>query len=192
MALSPVALCSRALMKIGAQPIQSFYDDTAEAEFALALYQPTRDALLSAYPWRFACVQTTLPQLEIPPLADFSYAFQLPNDCLRVLSVGDQGSSRGLVYRRIGTTLHSDASHMILNYIARVEESVTPPYFEQALMVRLAAEFCLPLTENSSRADMLYRLAQNEFDAAKRIDAQQDTPRAIEDFSLINARESAS
>ena len=190
MALSPVALCSRALMKIGAQPIQSFYDDTMEAEFSVALFAPIRDALLSAYPWRFAVSQITLARLNDAPLADYQYAYQLPNDCLRVLSVGDQGSSRGVVYRRVGNTLHTDAEALILDYIFRPDDETAPPYFEQALMARLAAEFCLPLTENTSRADMLYRLANIEFEAAKRIDAQQDTPRALNDFSLINARES--
>lgn len=190
MALSPVALCSRALMKIGAQPIQSFYDDRAEAEFALALFAPTRDALLSAYPWRFAVTHTTLPRLETPPLADFAYAYQLPVDCLRVLSVGDGGSSRGVVFRRQGNTLHSDADNLVLAYIFRPDDETAPAYFEQALMARLAAEFCLPLTENTSRADMLYRMAEREFEQAKRIDAQQDTPRALESFSLTDARDS--
>lgn len=188
MALSPVALCSRALMKIGAKPIQSFYDDTAEAEFAIALYMPTRDALLSAYPWRFAVTQTTLARLSDAPIADYSYAYQLPNDCLRVLSVGERGSSKGVSFRRVGNALHADAQILTLDYIFRPDDETAPPYFEQALMARLAAEFCLPLTENSSRADMLHRLANIEFETAKRIDAQQDTPRALDDFSLIDAR----
>lgn len=188
MALSPVALCSRALMKIGAKPIQSFYDDTVEAEFAVALFTPTRDALLSAYPWRFAVTQTTLPRLNDAPLADYTYAYQLPNDCLRVLSVGNQGSSRGVVFRRVGNALHTDADHLTLDYIFRPDDETAPPYFEQALMTRLAAEFCLPITESASRADMLYRLAASEFEAAKRIDAQQDTPRALDDFTLIDTR----
>jgi len=189
MALSPVALCSRALMKIGAKPIQSFYDDTVEAEFALALFAPTRDALLSAYPWRFAVTQTSLPRLGTPPLADYQYAYQLPNDCLRVLSVGDGGRSKGVVFRRVGDALHTDADALTLDYIFRPDDETAPAYFEQALMTRLAAEFCLPLTESTSRADLLYRLANQDFETAKRIDAQQDTPRALDDFTLIDARD---
>lgn len=51
MALSDVALCSRALIKIGAAPITSFDDENAEGEIAGALYPQVRDALLSAYAW---------------------------------------------------------------------------------------------------------------------------------------------
>lgn len=183
MPLSPVALCNRALLKIGAQPIQSFYDDRIEADIALAFYEPMRDALLSAYPWRFAVAQVTLPRLSVQPLADYTYAFQLPVDCLRVLSLG------GTNYRRIGNTLHCNSENVVMDYIYRPEDELAPAYFEQALMARLAAEFCLPLTENTSRAEMLYRIANNEFEQAKRIDAQQDTPRALMDFSLMNARD---
>ncbi len=57
MALNDVALCSRALVRLGAAPITSFADGTAESEIAGALFAPTRDALLSAYGWSFASGQ---------------------------------------------------------------------------------------------------------------------------------------
>lgn len=188
MSLSPIAICSRALLKIGAQPIHSFNDDTAEAALAQAFFLPTCEALLSAYPWRFATAQAPLPRLSAAPLAEYPYAFQLPNDCLRVLSVGSGNDSRGLRYRRIGNTLHCAADTIAIDYIFYDENGYAPAYFEQALIARLAAEFCLPLTENTSRAESLYRIAENEFDRAKRIDAQQDTPRALDDFNLLSVR----
>ncbi len=46
-----------------------------------------------------------------------------------------------------------------------------------------------PAAEGSSRAETLFNLAEQEFTRARQIDAQQDTPNRIEDFSLINARE---
>jgi hypothetical protein len=66
MALTDVALCSRALIRIGAAPITSFDDGTAEAEIAGALFGPVRDALLSAYAWSFASGQVALEELETP------------------------------------------------------------------------------------------------------------------------------
>ena len=55
-------------------------------------------------------------------------------------------------------------------------------------MDRLAAEFCIPLTENTSRAQHLAQQADAEFRAARRADSQQATPRAIEDFPLVSVR----
>jgi hypothetical protein len=190
MALSAIALCSRALLKIGAYPIASFDDERIEAEIALALYQPTRDALLSAYPWRFATTQISLEQHNDDPVADFLYAYALPDDFLRALSAGANGNSNGLTFRISKNTLQTDSDSVILNYIFRPDEDSTPPFFEHVLMAQLAAEFCLPITENTSRADTLYKLANMAFDQAKRLDAYQDTPKALLDFNLIDARNS--
>ncbi|HYZ32347.1 MAG TPA: hypothetical protein VE684_08710, partial [Crenalkalicoccus sp.] len=76
MSLTALALCSRALLKIGAQPIASLDEGTAEAEVAANLYPAVRDALLSAHPWSFATGQETLPRLAARPVADFAYAYQ--------------------------------------------------------------------------------------------------------------------
>jgi hypothetical protein len=187
MALSDIALCSRALIRIGAAPIASFDDGTAESEISGALFAPVRDALLSAYSWSFATGQIALNRLESPPLADYANAFELPGDLLRTLSAGSGGRGRGLTFRIARGALHTDSDEVLLTYIFRPEEEF-PPYFDAALIARLSAEFTIPLTENTSRADAMYRLAELEFGRARQIDAQQDTPAAIDRFSLIDAR----
>ncbi len=188
MALSDIGLCSRALIRIGAAPITSFSDGTAESEIAGALFAPVRDALLSAYAWSFASGQIELSQLDDNPVADYANAFQLPDDFLRALSAGTGSKGRGLNYRIARGALHTDSDSVILTYIFRPEEEEFPPYFDQALITRLAAEFTIPVTENTSRAEALYKLAEHEFQRARQIDAQQDTPGRIESFSLIDAR----
>lgn len=88
MALNDIGLCSRALIRLGANPITSFDDGTAESEIASALYAPVRDSLLSSYPWTFASAQSTLTKLNEVPEADYQNAFQLPNNFLRAISAG--------------------------------------------------------------------------------------------------------
>lgn len=188
MALSDIALCSRALIRIGAAPVASFGDGTAESEIAGALFGPVRDALLSAYSWSFATGQVELSALEAPPAADYANAFQLPSDFLRALSAGTGGRGRGLNFRIARNAVHTNASSVLLTYIFRPAEEEFPPYFDAALIARLAAEFTIPVTENTSRAEAMFRLAEGEFGRARQIDAQQDSPGRIEDFSLINAR----
>jgi len=188
MSLSDVALCSRALMRIGCAPIASFEDGTAESEIAGALYGPARDALLSAYGWSFATGQLALTRLDDAPLADYQYAYQLPNDFLRALSAGTGMRGRGLNYRINRGVLHSDTDAVMLTYIFLPDESEFPPFFASALITKLAAEFCIPLTESTSRTEVLYRQADEEYRKARQIDAQQDTPAALESFPLIDAR----
>jgi hypothetical protein len=174
MALSALALCSRALLKIGAQPIASLEEGTAEAEVAANLYPSVRDAALSAHPWSFATGQASLPRLAAQPHADYAHAFQLPAGFLRALSAGD------IAYR-----IHEDKLH---TYVFRPDEADFPPFFASALVARLAAEFCIPLTESGSRAELLFRLADREMREARLVDSQQDTPRALAHFPLISAR----
>lgn len=189
MALSAIALASRALIRIGAAPVSSFDDGTAEAEIAGALFGPVCDALLSAYGWSFASGQVPLDRLETPPLADYDHAFALPVDFLRALSAGTAGRGRGVSYRIARGALHTDVDNVLLTYIFRPAEEEFPPYFDAALIARLASELTIPITENTSRAESMFRLAELEYERARQIDAQQDTPGRIEDFSLVNARE---
>lgn len=188
MALNDVGLCSRALIRIGAHPITSFSDGTVDSEVAGILFGPARDALLSAYGWSFATGQVTLTRLTTPPLADYQYAYQLPTDFLRAVSAGSPGRGRGLNFRIARGALHTDSEDVVLTYIFRPEEEEFPPYFDMALIARLAAEFCIPVTEGTSRAEVLFNLAEQEFSRARQIDAQQDTPNRLENFSLIDAR----
>lgn len=188
MALTDLQLCSRALIKIGAAQITSFTSGSAESDIASALYSITRDALLSAYPWNFALKKATLSQSSTPPVSDFQYAYTLPTDYLRAISAGNSNKSRGSHYHIVGNALHTNESVVVLSYIYRANESDFPPFFASVLIAQLAAEFCIPLTENSARADALYKIAADELKKARSIDAQQDSPKRIDSFSLIDAR----
>jgi hypothetical protein len=188
MALSSIELCSSALVKLGASRISSFEDGSAEASVAASLYPLVRDALLCAHPWSFATAKARLARLAAPPVTDHEHAFQLPADFLKAISAGDEARGRGLVFQIVNRALHTDADQVVLTYVFRPSEGDFPPYFTSALVARLAAEFCIPLTENVSRSERLGRVAEDELRLARLIDSQQDTPSRVEDFTLIRAR----
>lgn len=189
MSYTNISLCSKALIKIGASTIASFEEGTAEAEVAANLYPGIRDGLLSSYPWSFAVAQTQLARLENVPVADFKYAYLLPADMLRIISAGHGGRGRGLEYRIHENRLHTNLPSVTLTYIFRPDESIFPPFFTEALVARLAAEFCLPLTESTSRAEFLSKTAETAIGKARSIDAQQATPSRFEDFTLVEVRQ---
>jgi len=189
MALNDVALCSRALIRIGAAPITSFEDGTAESEIAGALYAPVRDSLLSSYRWSFATGQIKLTALSESPIADYQYAFQLPSDFLKAVSCGAGSKGRGVNYRIAQGQIHANRNEITLTYIYRPEEEAFPPFFDGAVIARLSAEFCIPVTESTSRAEALFRISEDEFAKSRQIDAQQHSPTALQDFSLIDIRD---
>lgn len=186
--LSAIAHASRALVKLGARPIASFDETTAEAEIAANLYPSVRDGLLSGNAWSFALAQRPLARLQATPSADYAHAFQLPSDYLRAISAGAGGSGRGVSYRIAERRLHAASQDITLTYIFRPAEADWPAFFDSVLIAKLAAEFCSPVTESTTRADLLARQAEAEFRRARLIDAQQDTPEALEGFPLVEAR----
>ncbi len=188
MPMTQIDLVNAALIKLGAYKIISLSDGSTEADIANTLYTPVRDGMLALYPWGFSTAQIVLSTPTTPPTADYTYAFSLPSDHVRTLSVGDGTASQGATYRVQGTTIETDAPQITLSYIRRGSESTQPPHFNLAFIARLAAEFCLPLTENTSRAETLYRLADRELLNARGLDAQQDTPTRLVRFNLIDTR----
>ncbi len=188
MSLTDVEICSVALVKIGASEISSFDDETFEADVARRLYEVTLRGLVASHPWHFSMAEAELDPVAEPAVGGFSYVFALPVDLLRIVSAGAGSRARGLDYRLSGNRLHAASSRVVLRYQRRPETAAFPPFFVQALIARLAAEFCLPLTEGTSRADALYKLASAEHKVARLIDSQQAMPRAVEDFTLIAAR----
>lgn len=189
MPFTSIDLCSRALTKIGAKSIASFSEECAEADVAEQLYTPTLEGLLSAHPWRFALTQKHLSRLNETPNSDYKYAYALPNDFLRAISAGPKGYAKGLEYRIVGNQLQTNSETVVLTYIFKPNEVNFPPFFTQMIISWLAAEFCLPLTESTSRAEHLRKIAESDFAKAKNIDSQQSIPSAFQDFSLIEVRQ---
>lgn len=170
----------------------SFDDDTNEAEVASALFEPLRDSLISSYPWRSATVRQTLLPIDPNSYADHVpdgvYRYHLPQDYLRALSVHGHANGGALGYRVVGDTLEVASDSAVLVYLRELDASDMAPYLQQALMALLSAEFCLALTDDAVRADFLYQQAERMVQNARQIDAQQDTPRALQDYPLITAR----
>lgn len=172
MAISAIALCSRALLKIGASSITAFDEGTAESEIAANLYPSVRDGLLSSHPWTFATAELILHKADVEPISLYTNAFNMPNTFLRVLKVARATSSRGISYTISGSRLNCNSEICVLSHIFRPDVSTCPPFFDQAIIARLAAEFCMPMTDSVGRTEALFKVAEASFRDAKTIDAQ--------------------
>ena len=74
---SPIDICARALILIGADPITSFDEDTTEALVASNMYEDVARASLVNSRWRFATNQAVLncylPHLLVAMIELISY-----------------------------------------------------------------------------------------------------------------------
>jgi hypothetical protein len=73
---TPLDICSRALILIGADPISSFDDGTTEATVAVNMYEDVAQSALVNTRWRFATNQKVLNQLSDEPTGRYDYSFR--------------------------------------------------------------------------------------------------------------------
>ena len=186
---SPYNICSRALVRIGANPISSFEDGTAESTAAGQEYELAVEALLGRYRWDFAQERNTLVPNGTTPKARFSKAYDLPGGCLLVHAAFMSNGFRPLVYGRQQNTIEADGGDsIVVEYTFRAPEAIWPPYFVEVLFLKLAASFAMSIPRNGDFSERLEKLAETEYRRAKLADAQSRTTRPLPRGRIMRAR----
>jgi hypothetical protein len=180
---SKIEISSNAMILIGASPISSFTEGT-EGLVANALYETTYTALLSSFRWRFASKQALLSRLVATPLNSYQYQYQLPTDLLVIIKT--EYLDR---YEIFGDKLYSDSPSLEIDYIYRVDETLLPAYFVKTLEFSLAAQFAIPITNNSQRAAVWSNAYETQLRMAKNTDSTQRPSSAIVDSPLTGIQQ---
>ena len=167
-----IDLCSMALLKLGEKPIQSWREDSASAQLARTLFEPTVDTLLSLFPWRFATKELVLNKT---PDDDFI----IPAEVLRVLKCNGQ---------IIGNKIKASDNTLKILAIVKTEPEMFPGYFATLVATKLAMEFCIPLIGDANVFKMMTALYESEYQSAKFIDSTTSSQSNIGNFSLIDSR----
>jgi hypothetical protein len=175
---SQIEIVSNAMILIGANPISSLTEGT-EGLVASALYENTYTALIASHSWRFATKQKQLSQLVDAPLKDFKYQYQLPSDMITMVRVQSNTD-----YEIYGDKLYSDQTEIYIDYRYRLDETLLPPYYTLTLQFLLAAQFAIPVTDNSKRAQVYEGLYEAQLKRAKYIDSSARPQTAIVDSPL--------
>lgn len=167
-----IDLCSMALLKLGEKPIQSWREDSASAQLARTLFEPTVDTLLSLFPWRFATKELVLNKTQDDD-------FLIPADVLRVLKCNGQ---------IIGNRIKASDSTIKIVAVVKTEPEMFPGYFATLVAAKLAMEFCIPLIGDANVFKMMTALYESEYQSAKFIDSTTSNQSNIGNFSLIDSR----
>jgi hypothetical protein len=175
---SEVQIVNRALRLLKVAPITAIGQDSEAGEWADGVYTSARDALLAEYPWNFAMKRAALSASPDAPAWGYGYAYPLPADCLRVLSIeGEPDESTEAWVVEAGSILTDAIAPLYIRYIEQVTNPGRfPPMFTEALVARLAAEGAYGFTGNVAREQLMNELYQARLAIAKRYDAQEGTP----------------
>jgi len=190
-----VDISNAALDMIGANRITSIEDTSKEAIAVKTHYGMARDAALEAYEWSFAVKRFTPAQSSDGPEYGYDYAFKVPGDIIRVVTVDcdpnasvTDPSEQADWTEESGYILTND-SVIYCRGIRRVEdEGSFTPLFVEAFVARLAMKLAVPLRGNRSlRNDLKQEFAALIRAAASR-DGSRGRNRRLRNRSMQKAR----
>lgn len=169
---SEVLIANLALDRLGAAVIDSFNDETKEANVMNRWYSLTRDAKLREFAWRFSIHREVLAASVTPPAFGNAKAFPLPQGCLRVLLPGDRVDWEIENVDNVPHLLTQTGDSVDLRFIKRVTEaSIFDPLFINVLSLELALATCETITQSSTKKEGIRTDLTAAFKAAKKANA---------------------
>lgn len=171
-------ICNLALSEIGARLLVDFATDTTEEARACRLhYAQTRDALLRRHQWNFALKRADLDENATAPVSDWDTAWDLPADCVRVISLPSENpyaphQEFAVEGRRILTRDLTAATLLYVSSAAPIAD--WDPLFVDAMALSLAIKLAKSIAHDVAMAQAAAAtLAQLALPAAFTADARE-------------------
>lgn len=154
------------------------------------IYDDQRDVVLSAHPWNFAIVRTSIPQDTATSDWKYAYAYTLPTDpwCLRVVALENKKTKWEVVAGRKLVT--DEGSPLKIAYISQVlNESHFSPAFVDALATKLAYEAGPKIAGiPATRAEVLLKEYLKKITSGRSIDGQEGVYMEDQESDYLDAR----
>ncbi len=194
MSASKVEICNLAISWLGGQLITALTDNTTEAILCNANYEMSRRAVLEEREWTFAIKRVTLTPLVATPLFGYSYSFTSPPDSLRLINVYDprhdgRNTPPTLPHVLEDKIIYADINEIDVKYIWDQQTSTRfSSLFDQVLAAHIASRIAIPLTENKSMMEDMYKLYDDTLDRAAASDGLQGSREMLETSIMEKSR----
>lgn len=167
--ISNITIINDAFTMLSVDRIQALNDTSEQARKANAIFDNERDSMLEEHNWNFARKERLLSLLSDAPLLDgYSFAYQIPSDCIRVLRM-----NADYQYAIYGNKLYTNSTDPRIEYISReTDPTKFSPGFRKALSSRVAAKLAFGFTQNATLAANMDAIAQRDMKEAKWSDSQ--------------------
>lgn len=196
---SDVEIANVALTLLGTDRIMSLSDNVKAAREIDAVYTIARDGMLGAYNWSFAKTRAKLPELATAPAFEYLHQYAMPEDCLRLMFVGDYYAGLDLTdYRGASTKLFEIEQRNILTdigaplnikYVKRIEDpELFPPAFVNCFAAELAYMVAEAITESNTKKEFAAAQRRHYVNLAIRANAIELPPEKLPDDEWLIAR----
>jgi hypothetical protein len=199
MALTKIDVCNQALLKVGGDAIASLdtsasSDDGTiqQARLCNIFYDQALEETMRVYPWN-CCTARTIPvKLSETPAFGYENAFQLPNDCMRVINVFDDPNQNltGISWVVEGNQILCDYDVIYLKYVKKPTDVGTLDSLAvRALICNLALKLAIPLQLDDDQAGKILReLEQVVLPSARSIDTFENKELLLEESNWVVSR----
>lgn len=173
-----IEICNAALIKLGADTINSFEEDSTEALACKINWPISRKSLLSMHPWNFATIRKTLSAESTAPNHEFKYAYPLPADNLRLIEV-----YKVYEYRIENNRILTDSEECEIKYIKDDDNpALWPAYFVDLMVARLSFDLAYTFPRARTMLDAQFQLYQQALQTAKFVNSSEDVPETFGKF----------
>ena len=189
---SVVDMCNSALNLLGASTISALTDDTKNARLVNQRYEPVRNRVFRSHAWNCLHKRVQLARNSTAPVVEYSYAYALPSDCLRVLKIHNgttDSIASSLDYKLEGRNIVTDEGTVYLIYIALdTDPNNYDTYLQESISHQLAADICYAVTNNATLANNYMTRADERLREARFTDATENALGTIESSEFTDAR----
>ena len=189
---SVVDICNSALNLLGASTISAFTDDSKNARLINQRYEPVRNRVFRSHAWNCLHKRVQLAQNSTAPVVEYTYAYALPSDCLRVLKIHNgttDSIASNIDYKLEGRNIVTDEGTVFIIYIALdTDPNNYDTYLQESISHQLAADLAYAVTNNATLAEKYMTRADERLREARFIDATENSLGTIESSEFVDAR----
>ena len=189
---SAVDIANSALNLLGASTISAFTDDSKNARLVNQRYENVRNRVFRSHAWNCLHKRVQLAQNSTAPVIEYSNAYALPSDCLRVLKVHNgttDSIASSIDYAVEGRKIKTDEGTVFLVYIAKITDpNEYDTYLVEALAAAIAADIAYAITNNATLANNYQNVADERLREARFVDATENSLGTIESNEFTDAR----
>ena len=189
---STVDICNSALNLLGASTISALTDDSKNARLCNQRYEPIRNRVFRSHALNCFHKRVQLAQNSTAPVVEYSYAYALPSDCLRILKVHNgttDSIASSIDYKLEGRNIVTDEGTIYAIYIALITDpNEYDVYLQESISHQLAADICYAVTNNATLAKNYMERADQRLREARFIDATENALGTIESSEFTDAR----
>lgn len=183
-----------ALRLIGQTPITNRTDGSPNGNIIDDLFDDVRDDLLRYNPWNFATKRAELAKSATLPAFEFDFAYPLPADWIRTLSVHSNDAGHGAVFHRMELINNQKAilvssDQLFVRYIYREKDpNVWSADFRRAVSLAIARDLAVPVASSNTLQEQISKQFEKAMNRARSNDAMGASPEQRPRGSWVDRR----